>query len=62
VLLRPETMAEPLAALAVFGSAFAVAGLVHLAASSWARRQRRQGAGRPSSHQPNERVSQGSTR
>jgi thiol-disulfide isomerase/thioredoxin len=58
VLLRPETMAEPLAALAVFASAFAVAGLVHLAM----RRQRRQGAGHPSSHQPKERVSQGSTR
>ncbi|HSJ20706.1 MAG TPA: hypothetical protein VK964_09045 [Nocardioidaceae bacterium] len=62
VLLRPETMAEPLAALAVFGSAFAVAGLVHLSTTSWARRQRRQGAGRSSSHQPKERVSQGSTK
>jgi glutaredoxin len=62
VLLRPETMAEPMAALAVFGSAFAVAGLVHLVTTSWLRRQRRQGAGRPSSHQPKDRVSQGSTR
>jgi glutaredoxin len=62
VLLRPETMAEPLAALAVFGSAFAVAGLVHLGTTSWARRQRRHGADRPSSHQPKERVSQGSTK
>jgi thiol-disulfide isomerase/thioredoxin len=62
VLLRPETMADPLAALVVFSSAFAVAGLVHLATTTWSRRQRRQGAGRPSSHQPKERVSQGSTR
>jgi hypothetical protein len=48
--------------LVVFASAFAVAGLVHLATTTWSRRQRRQGASRPSSHQPKERVSQGSTR
>jgi thiol-disulfide isomerase/thioredoxin len=62
VLLRPETMAEPLAALVVFSSAFALAGLVHLATTTWTRRRRGQGAGRPPSHRPEERVSQGSTR
>ncbi|HEX6249445.1 MAG TPA: hypothetical protein VFZ64_16365 [Nocardioidaceae bacterium] len=59
VLVRPETMSQPGPALAVFGSAFAAAGVVHLVTR---RVQRRQGAGRPSSHQPSSRVSHGSTR
>lgn len=60
VLVRPGTMSEPGPALAVFATAFTVAAAVHLVATRVV--QRRQGAGRPSSHQPRRPVNHGSTR
>lgn len=60
VLVSPATMNEPVGALAVFAGAFAVAAVIHLL-TTWVT-QRRQGAGRPSSHQPSRPVSHGSTK
>lgn len=60
VLVRPETMSDPWAALAVFAASFVVAAVVHLVTTRVA--QRRQGAGRPSNHQPSRPVNHGSTR
>jgi cytochrome c biogenesis protein CcdA/glutaredoxin len=60
VLVRPETMSEPRAALAVFAASFGVAAVVHLVTTRGA--QRRQGGGRPSDHQPTRPVDHGSTR
>jgi thiol-disulfide isomerase/thioredoxin len=60
VLVSPATMNEPVGALAVFAAAFAVAAVVHLL-TTWVT-QRRQGDGRPSSHQPSRPVSHGSTK
>jgi hypothetical protein len=60
VLVSPATMNDPVGALTVFGVAFAVAAVVHLATTTVTRR--RQGAQPPSSHRPSRPLSHGSTK
>jgi thiol-disulfide isomerase/thioredoxin len=60
IVVRTRSRRRVLAIGTTFLAAFAAAVVVHLATTWWT--QRRQGAGRPSSHQPSDRVSHGSTR